>query len=240
MITLWRNHENQLSIYSSNVGSKKTKVVSKETGGTEEVDNLEENKLCLNDEQILRLGKIGILVEEYFGSLRDIEWAIYGNDIYLLQTRPITSVDKDNDSSIRHELDGPWKSECEYVTKANIGEVFPGAVTPLTFSTIIKTFDIFRERTMKKRGIVKEAVCPYFPRRFVLTNAHVVFNLIDGIYRFIPEKATTLSNSSLISLFGRILEDDNEFKKRRRERYSTSRSTIQAVYGLAYLFYVSF
>ncbi|XP_023211452.1 uncharacterized protein LOC111614317 [Centruroides sculpturatus] len=91
---------------------------------------------------------------------------------------------------------------------------------------------------MKRRGRLEEgAFCPYFLRSMTITNGHMVFNLIDTLYRYNSEKATTFSNSSLVSLFGRILEEDDEFRKRGRERYSTNRSTTYAVYRLAYLFY---
>lgn len=34
-------------------------------------------RACLSDEQILKLSKIGILLEKLYGNARDIEWAIH-------------------------------------------------------------------------------------------------------------------------------------------------------------------
>lgn len=236
-ISLKRNYDNQLSIFSSEIGLKKTKIVSKESGGVHEINNVEINKLCLNEDQIFQLGKIALLVEEYFGNLRDIEWAIRKNDVYLLQTRPITSVDKENDFVIKHELDGPWKSESEYITKANVGEVFPGSVSPITISATTKMLDIAGQIKAKKRKIEEGTFCPFFFRGMVIANSHVFLNLIDCLYRYNPEKASALSNSSLISLFGRILENDDEFRQRGIDRYSGNRSRMQTAWRLGYLFY---
>jgi pyruvate,water dikinase len=46
----------------------------------------------LSDEEIIRLVEIGNKVEDYFGSPQDIEWGIEADDIYILQSRPITNL----------------------------------------------------------------------------------------------------------------------------------------------------
>ena len=39
-----------------------------------------------------RLWQIGRRAAEYFGSPQDLEWAIHGGELYLLQSRPITTL----------------------------------------------------------------------------------------------------------------------------------------------------
>lgn len=46
----------------------------------------------LTDVEISRLVRLGNQVEAHFGSPQDIEWGIEGNEIYLLQSRPITCL----------------------------------------------------------------------------------------------------------------------------------------------------
>ena len=46
----------------------------------------------LPESVILDLANMGIQVESHYGSPQDIEWAISNNQIYLLQSRPITTI----------------------------------------------------------------------------------------------------------------------------------------------------
>jgi pyruvate,water dikinase len=46
----------------------------------------------LTDAQILGLADMGRRVEAHFGTPQDIEWAIVADQVYLLQSRPITSL----------------------------------------------------------------------------------------------------------------------------------------------------
>jgi pyruvate, water dikinase len=46
----------------------------------------------LTDEELQRLGDLGRQLEEPHGVAQDIEWAIVGEEIYLLQSRPVTTM----------------------------------------------------------------------------------------------------------------------------------------------------
>jgi pyruvate,water dikinase len=46
----------------------------------------------LTDEELQRLGDLGRQLEERHGVAQDIEWAIVGEEIYLLQSRPVTTM----------------------------------------------------------------------------------------------------------------------------------------------------
>jgi pyruvate, water dikinase len=46
----------------------------------------------LSDDEVIRLVQIGNIVEEYFGFPQDIEWGIETDNIYILQSRPITNL----------------------------------------------------------------------------------------------------------------------------------------------------
>ncbi|HVQ29775.1 MAG TPA: PEP/pyruvate-binding domain-containing protein, partial [Vicinamibacteria bacterium] len=68
-------------------------------------------------------------VEQALGAPQDVEWAIGPGELpdalALLQARPITTEGLE-----RHD------PRLDRLTRANIGEVLPGAVTPLTFTTV--------------------------------------------------------------------------------------------------------
>ena len=46
----------------------------------------------LTDEELQRLGDLGKQLEERHGVAQDIEWAMVGEEIYLLQSRPVTTM----------------------------------------------------------------------------------------------------------------------------------------------------
>ena len=46
----------------------------------------------LTDEELLKLSELGRKLEEKHGSAQDIEWAIVGEEIFLLQSRPVTTM----------------------------------------------------------------------------------------------------------------------------------------------------
>ncbi|HEY7693704.1 MAG TPA: PEP/pyruvate-binding domain-containing protein [Gaiellaceae bacterium] len=46
----------------------------------------------LSEEELVRLVAIGGQLEERFGGPQDIEWAIAGGELYLLQSRPVTTL----------------------------------------------------------------------------------------------------------------------------------------------------
>jgi phosphohistidine swiveling domain-containing protein len=79
-----------------------------------------------------RLFKLAIRLERELASPQDMEWALAGKKLYLLQTRPITTGDRagpeKNDS-----LDG----DCLW-SNVNFGEAIPDVMTPLTASAIEK------------------------------------------------------------------------------------------------------
>jgi pyruvate,water dikinase len=67
-----------------------------ETGKTAEraVPEDKQSKRVLSDEELTELRETGELIEEYYGQPQDVEWAIEDGDVYLLQSRPITTIDE--------------------------------------------------------------------------------------------------------------------------------------------------
>ena len=80
------------------IGSKETKIVygSKDTVEIA-VDEEEQKKRVLNNNEISGLLNCGLKIEKHYGMPMDIEWAIKDSNIYILQARAITTLKKDND-----------------------------------------------------------------------------------------------------------------------------------------------
>lgn len=78
-----------------------------------------------------KLYKLGCRLEKELGSPQDIEWAIAGGRLYLLQSRPITTLVGYDPTT------GEWNDSLtgDYLwSNANAGEALPDVMTPLTWS----------------------------------------------------------------------------------------------------------
>lgn len=51
-------------------------------------------RFCLSDKQALEVFLMGRKVEQHYGTPQDIEWAISGGKLYLLQSRPVTTLNR--------------------------------------------------------------------------------------------------------------------------------------------------
>ena len=75
-------------------GLKRVAVRSVSTGGTveEKVSPELVERLCLDDDQLAELNRLASRCEQVYGPARDVEWAIAGGTLYLLQCRAITKT----------------------------------------------------------------------------------------------------------------------------------------------------
>jgi phosphohistidine swiveling domain-containing protein len=84
---------------------------------------------AITESQARRLADLALLVEEVFKDPIDIEWCRRGEEIYILQARPITTAihpDPWNDSRSGDFL---WSN-------TNVGEAIPDVMTPATWSMV--------------------------------------------------------------------------------------------------------
>ncbi|WP_312810911.1 phosphoenolpyruvate synthase [Sedimentibacter sp.] len=81
-------------IVGKKISKKKLAIYGIKEGGTKEVQlGLDkQNAQTLTDAQILELEKTGRRIEAYFGRPQDIEWCLYEDKIYIVQSRPITTL----------------------------------------------------------------------------------------------------------------------------------------------------
>ncbi|XP_072169150.1 rifampicin phosphotransferase-like [Diadema setosum] len=145
---------NIFAIEKTEVGSKQKAILMEDAGGTVTTDItlLESKKACISDQVALDLAEIALKLEEKFGDSRDIEWAYYKGTIYLLQARPITTVDMLTDYDLMHEFDTGLSTENEWLTSCNIQEMMPGSVTPLTNSVFTSAIDWSLQLFLQRAG----------------------------------------------------------------------------------------
>ncbi|KAL6266847.1 hypothetical protein P5V15_003676 [Pogonomyrmex californicus] len=142
-LTIHRKWDDTLSIGALTVGNKERKISLNDDGVIISILSEQEIKnISISDTTALRLAKIGLRLESLFGSARDIEWAVVGEQIYLLQARPITTINAWTDFELMHELDSGVPCDVDVMTFANVEEVLPYPISPLSISTFIKVLNI--------------------------------------------------------------------------------------------------
>ena len=81
------------------------------------------------------LRRYSLAIRSFYGVPMDIEWAVSGGRVYILQARPITTLKR---ISVKdYDVNGT-RSGYKLLTKTNVGEIFTKPVSPMTFSVLEK------------------------------------------------------------------------------------------------------
>ena len=136
---------------------------------TEEI-NIEEE--ILNDSEICELGENIINIEKYYGKPQDMEWAFEKEKLYILQSRPITTLKKTDKKTYNTII---WDN-------SNIVESYPEITLPLTFSFIRKAYSDVYKRFSEISGVPAKVVENYqdiYDNMLGLLKGRVYYNLIN-------------------------------------------------------------
>lgn len=84
-------------IITVKISDKKSMFANDEEGTSKEVPVPEDlrNKRVLSDEELIKLTEMGKRIQAHYGKPQDTEWAMEGEDLFLLQSRPITTLGED-------------------------------------------------------------------------------------------------------------------------------------------------
>lgn len=87
----------ELKILEKNIADKKIAITRNSAGKTETIKLVEDKsrQQVLSDSQIKRLASYALELEEHYKIPQDIEFAVDSNYIYIVQTRPITTLGKE-------------------------------------------------------------------------------------------------------------------------------------------------
>jgi phosphohistidine swiveling domain-containing protein len=106
------------------------------------------NKACLNDDQIIEISSILSQLSVYFKHPQDVEFAYESGQLFILQTRPITTFKK---TELKDEKYTIWDN-------SNIIESYPDLTLPLTFSFIEKMYEAVYKQLSFILGVSKEKI----------------------------------------------------------------------------------
>ena len=83
---------------------RETRVIASERGvASESLPEKLKRRPPLSEEDILNIYRLLLTTEEVFGAAQDMEWTMKDNELYLLQSRPITTTTEEDKEDKR-----PW------------------------------------------------------------------------------------------------------------------------------------
>ncbi len=91
---LYKVDKRSRAIVEKKVADKRLAIMPLAGGGTERIELVEPqcHAQVLSDQQIVELAELGARVERHYGSPQDMEWCIERGVLYLVQSRPITTL----------------------------------------------------------------------------------------------------------------------------------------------------
>ena len=126
----------------------------------------------LSHKQCREIAAICKKVSRFFGCYQDIEWAYEDNKLYLLQSRPITSLQK---FSAKSGYINIWDN-------SNIAESYNGVTTPLTFSFIRLAYEHVYREMCRMLGVSEKKIIEndyIFTHMLGLCDGQVYYNLLS-------------------------------------------------------------
>jgi len=96
-----------LKIKKIEVKEQKIKIIKDPKTGetvTKKLSKEEEAKQVCNDKEIRELARLAKKIEKHYGRPQDMEWAIEGNDVYIVQARAVTTFKKKEKKEVAAEV----------------------------------------------------------------------------------------------------------------------------------------
>ncbi len=163
-------------VISSEVGAKAERFDARSTSGYDvsEVSASERAALALNGDDLAKLHAAGSRIADLFGCPQDIEWAIADGELWILQSRPVTT-NPGRDGELRI-----WDN-------ANIVESFSGVTSPLTFTFAAMAYGTVYESYARSLRVPREQLRQmddWLPSLLGHFHGRVYYNLLNW-YRLV-------------------------------------------------------
>ncbi len=134
----------------------------------ESLSNKQSLAPTLNTSQLEQIRDILYRLEKLTGAPQDIEFAFVNNRLFLLQTRPITTLSSEGEYTL-------WDN-------SNIVESYPGITTPLTYSFISVMYDQAYRQLLSLMGVTRSQIQKHkdvFANTLGLVRGRVYYNLLS-------------------------------------------------------------
>ncbi|MCX7978155.1 MAG: phosphoenolpyruvate synthase, partial [Bdellovibrionaceae bacterium] len=151
----------------------KKEMLKKSHSGQTMSQPVAEDKIAapsLSAEQLLDLWRLGKKIHDRYNRPQDIEWAIENGKIYVLQTRPVTTLQKD------------LVGYPNLFDNSNIVESYGGLTSPLSFSFALRNYKAVYVQFCEVLGVPTEVIKDmdsYLSYMLACINGRVYYNLFN-------------------------------------------------------------
>ncbi|WP_052395031.1 PEP/pyruvate-binding domain-containing protein [Kutzneria sp. 744] len=176
--------------------------------------------ICLTDEEVIALWGIGGDIRDAFDTPQDVEWAIVGDRLWLVQCRPITT---------------PLDGELRIWDNANIIESFSGLTSPLTYSFAADVYaHVYQEyaRALLLPHSVRRQLADWLPAMLGYFHGRVYYNLLHW-YRMVRLVPAYRLNRKVLEVSLGVAPLDDEIADGLRP-YRRSSPLVPLVSGAAF------
>jgi len=143
----------------------------------------------MSDFQIQRVADLARQVDQFFGGPQDIEWAMEGEQLYLLQARPVTALSKGQSLNVQtlkvletFRVSDQPEDMLNLWDNSNIAESYPGVTTPLTFSFARRAYEEVYRQFCRMMGVPAQMIAgeaSTFRRMLGLRQGQIYYNLLS-------------------------------------------------------------
>jgi pyruvate,water dikinase len=76
------------------IGCQSVRITSGPDGDmVEELEAGDGWRRVLTDDEVVRIARLGLDIERHYGTAQDIEWAFVGDELFIVQSRPLTTLE---------------------------------------------------------------------------------------------------------------------------------------------------
>jgi pyruvate,water dikinase len=162
-------------------GLAESLVEGEESGDSWQVDRAgqichealtEAGRPVLDHAEVLRVAALARRCAAFFGAPQDVEWAVAGDELFLLQSRPITTLAALPDPDGVYTL---WDN-------SNIIESYGGMTTPLTYSFARRAYQAVYQELCRILGVSRamiQANQGLFANMIGLLHGRIYYNLLN-------------------------------------------------------------
>lgn len=177
-----------LKVLERTIAEKGLRVVLGPGGGgvEEAVPDKQAREPALDDAQVRRVAELALSAEREFGVPQDLEWALVDGAVFVIQSRPITTLGKPAEAPRSVLLGGRGGSvdPARLVwSNVNTGEVLPDVASPMTWSVTVVIITQIFEATFGRLGI-HLGDAPLM--RLIAGRAYFCLNTFVGVLKSVP------------------------------------------------------
>jgi pyruvate,water dikinase len=193
------------------LGQKAMEVVLADGGGVREraVEEARRRELCLGQAQVDALTEHALRVERHFGGPQDVEFALRGDEVWLLQARPLAAALQPATKRWHRRRAGAVDRRKLVWSNVNVGEALPGVATPLTWSVLSHFSELGFRRAFGALGlsVPSEAELVGDFRGRIYLNLTELLGVLSQVPGFRPSMVLALGGGGLEHALEAEIED---------------------------------